>query len=346
MAQPIDYILLGVATLIIVYILYRMISKSMSESGQTPPPFNNNPNSSQMKQLEGVEQSNKGVSITNASFPISQDNALRNFCIKSSYNSAYTGGYLNLDMVKYVLQRGCRFLDFQVFIKDNVPIVAYSFDDNKESFSSNPPALSLGGVFSTINMNAFNQMSPNPNDPLFIHLKILSNEPQAPSMVAESIAASFDDKLYKDPNTGYAVPIDLNTQMNRLLGKVVILCDQVVTSSPTPSSSPSSNTSSMQLSNYVNLMVGTPNVRSYTEQQLTYQPITPPNPFPYTFKIVTPNLGFFYGINNSDVYHLTQNYGTQVVAQAFYSTDSALTQYEEFFNTYKSAFVPMNGIAN
>lgn len=321
-----------------------MISKSMSEKKTTTPPYDNNANSAQMKQLNSIEQSSDGVAITNASFPTDQDNALRNFCIKSSFNSAYTGGYMNLDMIKYVLRRGCRFLDFQVFIKDNTAIVAYSKEDDVNAFTSESPALSLGGVLSTINMNAFNEHSPNPNDPLFINLHILSNIPAAQSIVAETIAASLQERLYTDPNTGYAVPIDLNVQMQKLLGKVIVMTDKsVVSSSPSPAQS---SASAMKLSNYVNLFTGSNIVRVYTESQLTYQPINPPDPYVYNMHIVMPNLGLFYGVNNSDNYYLVQNYGAQIVAQAFYSSDINLVNYEKLFNDNKSAFVSIPSIVN
>lgn len=330
MAQTIDYILLLTITAIVIYILYRIISKSVAGSAPVAPPFDNIANSAQMRELNGITTGSSGVAITNAVFPAAQDNALRNFCIKSSFNSAYTGGYMNLDMIRYVLQRGCRFLDFQVFIKDNTAIVAYSQDDYIDAFTSNPPALSLGGVFSTINMNAFNENSPNPNDPLFIQIRILSNLPAAKSIVAQTIASAFSANLYADPATGYAIPIDLNVQMNQLQGKVVIVTDQ------------NAATADGNLSKYVNLITGTANVRTYTANQLTSQPINPPDPYVYNFKIVLPNLGYFFGISNSDATYLIKKYGAQVVAQVFYSQDLNLTNYEAIFNEYRSAFIPIS----
>lgn len=330
MAQTIDYILLLTITAIVIYILYRIISKSVAGSAPVAPPFDNVANSAQMRELNGITTGSSGVAITNAVFPATQDNALRNFCIKSSFNSAYTGGYMNLDMIKNVLQRGCRFLDFQVFIKDNTAIVAYSQDDYIDAFTSNLPALSLGGVFSTINMNAFNENSPNPNDPLFIQIRILSNLPAAKSIVAQTIASAFSANLYADPATGYAIPIDLNVQMNQLQSKVVIVTDQ------------NAATADGNLSKYVNLITGTANVRTYTANQLTYQPINPPDPYVYNFKIVLPNLGYFFGISNSDATYLIKKYGAQVVAQAFYSQDLNLTNYEAIFNEYRSAFIPIS----
>ena len=344
MARTIDYVILSVATIIVVYVLYRMISKSMESKKTINPPFNNIPNSSQNNQLASVEQTTQSISIKNSVFPLSEDNALRNFCIKSSFNSACTGSYMNLDMIKYVLKRGCRFLDFQVFIKDNTPIVAYSREDYENAFTSSSPALSLAAVFSVINSNAFNQHSPNPNDPLFIQIKILSSLPTADSLIAESIAASFQENLYKDPNTGHAVKINLNVQMNQLKGKVVIFCDKPHSSSPSPSPSTSSSPTIMKLSDYVNLFTGTVNSRVYTEQQLTYQPINPPDPYVYNLHIVLPSLGLFYGVNNSDANYLIKNYGAQIIAQAFYVNDSNLNNYETMFNKYQSAFVPISSL--
>ena len=37
---------------------------------------------------------------------------IKDYCIKSSYNSATTGKTVNKKMIQYVLSRGCRFLDF------------------------------------------------------------------------------------------------------------------------------------------------------------------------------------------------------------------------------------------
>jgi hypothetical protein len=131
--------------------------------------------------------------------------------------------------------------------------------------------------------------------------------------------------------------------MQKLLGKVIVMTDEsVVSSSPAPAQS----STSMKLSNYVNLFTGSNIVRVYTDSQLTYQPINPPDPYVYNMHIVMPNLGLFYGVNNSDNYYLVQNYGAQIVAQAFYSNDTNLVNYEKLFNDNKSAFVSIPSIVN
>ena len=61
---------------------------------------------------------------------------LKELCVKASYNSASSGNYVNTSMLQYVINRGVRYLDFEVFyISDNgkedghfKPVVSTSTD--------------------------------------------------------------------------------------------------------------------------------------------------------------------------------------------------------------------------
>ena len=44
------------------------------------------------------------------------DLPLKEYCIKASYNSAVSGNYVNKNMLKHVLSRGCRFLDLEILV--------------------------------------------------------------------------------------------------------------------------------------------------------------------------------------------------------------------------------------
>jgi len=353
MAEFIHYVFLFATTFVIIYILCRMIKKRQGEKTSSNPPFVDTPTDAQMAQLNQIENSvsNNGSGITNARFEPSNNNALRNFCIKSSFNSAYTGGYVNRDMVKFVLMRGCRFLDFEVFIKDNVPIVAYSTstatDSSFNHFTSDAPAISLGGVFSTIMSNAFNDTSPNPQDPLFIHLRIKSFLPSAYSAVGDTIQGSLGPKLYADGN-GNAIPVHLDTQLDLLQGKVVVIVDQQ--SSPGYAEYATCGTTNpatcTTLSKYINANSGTQDFRIYREDELFYQSINPPDPDVYLMRLVLPNIGFFNNVSNSDSLYLVKNYGAQLIAQAFYENNRNLVMYEEMFKEYHSAFVPLQDAVN
>lgn len=103
---------------------------------------------------------------------------LKNFYIKTAYNccagGTYKNDYVDLCILKSVLKQGVRALDFEIFSIKNKPVVATSVEDGnytKESFNSIP----FQDVMSVLQNYAFSgSTSPNPNDPIFIHLRIKS----------------------------------------------------------------------------------------------------------------------------------------------------------------------------
>jgi hypothetical protein len=337
----IDYILIFGLLIITLYFIYNTIVSNRDKNPDTgPPTFVDTSNSYQRSELKSIEDSKNGASIVNTMFLASDDNAIRNFCVKSSSDSAYTGKYMNLDMVKYLLGRGCRFLDFEVFIKDGTPIVAYSTNrQSLETFTSEAPAVSLAGVFSTIMSNAFTDTSPNPKDPLFIHLRIKTLDPNAYTKIAKIIKSGLGKKMLKDGN-GNAVPLTLDSQLTTLQGKLAVIVDKH--SSPgyqNYSTCSPDQTECFSLANQVNMVSNSQSIRTYYQSDLTFQPINPPDPSVYLFRIVLPDLGFFNSAKNSDAMYLTKNYGVQAVAQAFYTKDSNLRSYEDMFKKNRSAFV-------
>ena len=189
-------------------------------------------------------------------------------------------------------------------------------------------------------------MSPNPKDPLFIHLRIKTYDSSAYSAIAEIIKTTLGPKLYTE-NDGTAVSINLDSQITNMLGKIIIIVDE--TSSPgykNYSTCAPENVTCYSLSNVVNMTSNSQTTRIYTENSLTYQPINPPDPNVYLFRIVFPNLGFFDNTTNSSSSYLIKNYGVQVVAQAFYVNDTNLVNYENIFKEKKSAFVRMESLLN
>jgi hypothetical protein len=104
---------------------------------------------------------------------------LKNFFIKTAYNSCsggtYKNDYVDLCVLKNILKQGVRGLDFELFSINNKPVVATSTTENyytKESFNSIP----FQDIMSIIQNYAFSgSTSPNPNDPIFIHLRIKSD---------------------------------------------------------------------------------------------------------------------------------------------------------------------------
>ena len=344
--NSIDYILIFGLLIITVYFIYKTIIESRdTKKGTSPPPYNDTANSAQTSQLSSVENISETAGIVNTGFDPSVDNAIRNYCIKAASNAAYTGGYMNLNMIKYVLGRGCRFLDFEVYMKDGVPIVAYSTNKyDLETFTSEAPSVSLAGVFSTIMSNAFTDTSPNPSDPLFIHLRIKTYDMNAYTAIAKTVKSGLGRKLFSLPN-GEAANVTLDTQLQNLLGKVVLIVDKL--SSPgyeNISPAVSNSIDYISLASVTNMVSNSQSIRTYQQKDLTFQPINPPDPGVYLFRIVFPDLGFFENTYNSDSSYLIKNYGAQVIAQAFFVKDSNLKIYEEIFKTKKSAFARIDGI--
>jgi hypothetical protein len=325
---------------LVIYLLYRLIQKQNQNVARTGPQYTYNDDSTPQKtaELNKITITNPGSGITNFSQGSSSP-YLRDYCIKSSSNTAFSGGYMNLEMIKYVLRRGCRFLDFDVFIKDDIPIVAYSnqilYDPSFNSFTSIDLPVSLEGVFKTIKSNAFSDTAPNPKDPLFVHLKIKTNLNDAFKNIAKLVDDDLKSVLFKGPVTP-------TTYVTDLMEKIVLIVD--ISTSPTYGNYPvcgSDKTSCFNLKNYVNMESGSDVLRLYSESEILQQTINPPDPSVYLMRIVYPSSNMVGITTNCDALNLIQKYGAQFTAQAFYKPDAKLKSYEAMFSKYKSAFVPM-----
>lgn len=324
---------------ILIYILYRTIMKKQEEKGNIAPipPYDDATNVTKEVELTAIENISNGSGITSLNIVEGMPLYLRDYCIKSSSNSAYSGGYMNLNAIKYVLSRGCRFLDFEIYYKDDTPIIAYStsaYDPSYSSFTSKGLPVSLAGVFSTILLYAFNDNAPNPSDPLFIHLRIKSHINNAYQDIATSASNVLKNRLFM----GQVHP---GTPISTLMGQIVLMVDRGT--SPNYKNYPTclpGQANCYNLKNIVNMESGSDDVRVYKENHLTNQSINPPDPSVYMMRIVLPQVGLF-GTKNCDSMYLVENYGAQMVAQAFYINDARLAVYEDMFRTYKTAFVPI-----
>ena len=142
-------ILLIVSIILIIYLIYNLKYKRRIVL-----------NNLATKTTEGFEQ--KDIGLQESKNVVAKYNRFNNiqsisnkyakmplheYCIKASYNTACSGEYVSVNMVKEVLKRGCRFLDFEVFyMKENntfMPRVGISSDknfiilDSKNSISLN-----------------------------------------------------------------------------------------------------------------------------------------------------------------------------------------------------------------
>jgi hypothetical protein len=342
-------ILITAIIVITAYVIWRLLKRKQSamEEGFTLPTIIGIP--SQDAELEALKNANLSTKIQNTK-SLALGMPLLELCIKGSYNSAFTGNYINADMIKYVISRGCRFLDFEVYYipdeKGNyIAQVGYGTDKAfmiLESVNSIPLDTALLNVVA----NGFSQVSPNNADPIFINLRIKSANPEIYHAVAASIVENLGPKLHSGKVTN-------QTLLSELQGQVVIIIDKTINRNYAAlSTCPAGVTNCYDLKQYTNMESG-----SETLKQLTYTDATTfcnykinilddsihtdvknlslavPDVLPATK--TNPKLSDF-------IYH----YGCQDVPFRFYYNDANLALYEEFFNDNKSAFVPLAAAMN
>jgi hypothetical protein len=150
--------------------------------------------------------------------------------VKTAYNAcsggSYKNDYVDLCNLKSLLKQGVRGLDFEIYSVKDQPVVATSTVDNfyvKETFNS----VGFHDVMETLKNYAFaTSGAPNPNDPLILHLRIKSNNPEMFTNLAK-IFKSYENLLlgkdYSYENYGKNLG---TTPILQFLGKIIVIVDR------------------------------------------------------------------------------------------------------------------------
>lgn len=276
------------------------------------------------------------VDTTNASLPLKQ------YCIKGAYNAPITGNFVNIEMIKYLFYRGCRFLDFEVFSFDGEPYVAMSTDNTYTTINTTNK-ISLQEILTTVFTYAFSTPSQIQKDPVFLHFRIKTNQTKLYDKIGSIIGYVLKDKMYID-KSGKAISVTGDTILKDIRGKFIIVLDK--TYAPTYKYE-------SKLGNYVNMETGYDVLRKYSYSDLSHQQYT--SPFVYAdglttdisiMKIVMPDMGLSWTTlsRNNIYYPMVLNYGAQIVLYPFYQVDQYLEEYEQAFADRKAGFVPMGAM--
>lgn len=336
-------LLIALVIIITFYLLYILINKRLNINNIVLENMDTDESPGENNEFLVIQ--NKPIpSIGNAPIHII-DLPIREYIIKSSYNSAFTGSFVNLEMVEHLLLRGCRFLDFEIYNVDNQTYVGTSSDVNSLEISSSNKIL-LNYIFKTISNNAFKSPVPNVNDPCFIHLRIKTDNNDTYKDIANLIEVYFKDRLHKGKITG-------STKLSEISGKIIIVIDK--NTAPNYNKYPVCSTDKNQicynLKNFVNLESGGDDLRTYRYTTIINEKNTPPlimddklNSNVFNYKLILPDLGgnFFGIMNNPDHNLLISNHSAQIICYNFYNRDSNLDKYEQFFGIFKSSFVPFS----
>ena len=125
---------------------------------------------------------------------------LYDYYIKAAYNCCavdqFSNSVVNENALKNVIKNGVRFLDFEIYSVDGFkPVIGLSTSDKYSFKENNNDNYYLDDALQFVNKHAFvtgTNGCKNPNDPIFLHLRIKSNHKQLYNNVAKAITGSFD----------------------------------------------------------------------------------------------------------------------------------------------------------
>jgi hypothetical protein len=215
-ADPIKVILcivLAIALSAIIYLLVSKVNLKQNEINSTYTTPNN--------------AINMLTTLVNPSVDVTTM-PLRNFYIKTALNCCCLGewknNYVDTVALKSAIAQGYRCLDFEIYSEGNKPVVASSTKSSfyyKETYNS----ILFLDAMTTLSQNAFTK-APNVTDPLFINLRIKSNNTKIIPDIVTAINNQFGDRLLgADYNYLYGGNNLGRTPISDLMGKVIIIAD-------------------------------------------------------------------------------------------------------------------------
>jgi hypothetical protein len=252
-----------------------------------------------------------------------------NYAIKASINSAYNGKENTTDMINYVLSRGCRFLDFQVF-KDSTSGIDVVSIPNNDEYTPLDSVLNISDALNYINMYGFNSVCPNYSDPLFIQIRLKCKVSDK-----KSICYNINNIIKQQLNPLYKGKIDKKTSINDLLGKIIIIMD---------AADITYDNNIDNISQIVNLYNNNlPNMQTYLYNLLPKKNLVV-NTDMYTCNTLYIKQTIFNTYTNIDSYDIFQNYSCQIIPMMFWDTGGYLCSYETLFNNCGGGIVPLSSI--
>lgn len=257
---------------------------------------------------------------------------LADYYIKTAYNCCSGGNFkndfVNLCNLKAVLNQGVRGLDMEIYSINDEPVISTStFKDNfyvKETYNS----VKFTDFMNTLVNYAFsNSTAPNPDDPIILHLRIMSSNQNMYTKLA-SILEYYDNYLlgskYSYENNGNNLG---STRLLDLKRKIVIIVDK-------------SNTSYLDnraFLEYVNMTSNSMFMRALRNYDVEYTPdlneLTSYNKSNMTIAI--PDLGP-KATNPNSV--MARAAGCQMVAMCYQQVDNMLEDNMLFFDNCGYAF--------
>ena len=158
----------------------------------------------------------------------------KDYYIKTAYNCCsggnYKNDYVDTCILKYILKQGIRGLDFEIFSINDKPVVATSTSNSyyvKETFNY----INFSDIMNIISDYAFStSTAPNALDPIIIHLRIKSTNQEMYKNFAKLLEGYDSLLMSKDYDSEYYGKNFGNVELQKLMGKIVIIVDRSNTS--------------------------------------------------------------------------------------------------------------------
>ena len=202
-----------------------------------PPPPGVTENAVDVKEgMENADADTKDVierNITSINPSDSQSKfKLRDYYIKAAHNAfnpdKFKNSNVSMDAFLYVIARGCRFIDFEVFSVENQPVIASSSVNSfnyKETYNHIP----VSDAFEVLGNYVFSgSKCPNPGDPFIIHMRMMSQNITMYDNLAKIISQSKSVARYLlGPKYGREYQSkDLgNDNLLDFKGKIILIVD-------------------------------------------------------------------------------------------------------------------------
>lgn len=285
---------------------------------------------------------------------------IRDFYIKTAYNCCASGNfksdYVTMCALYNVIAQGCRCLDFEIYCLNDTPVVAVSSVEQigvKQSYNF----LNAADVLIAVNTYALNsygstlpsfvpgsknepqRFCPNPNDPLFLHFRLKTNNVNVVNQLAAIIAETFQSKLLpiefmRESNGKNMTRTPIKDLVDNVNGKVVIMVEKNSNTGGMPILYRSANM--WELTNITTNSVFIHEKR-FTDIKNTNAPKEVINFNRQNMTIVLPDLN---ENNTNYIYVVPRMLGCQFIAMNFQNNDQNLISYNNFFDSMKCAFVP------
>lgn len=256
---------------------------------------------------------------------------LSNYYVKSSYNSCCLGNFSNdevgLCALTNVIKDGCRCLDLEIYSIDGRPVVSASVDPKDFYMKDAPNHLPFKDVMETIGKNAFSTGAndggaPNPNDPLFINIRIKTKN----TNIYDEIKRVINDSYLAGRIYQLGEGQHMNDQLlHTLAGKVVIFMNDPnnVWASKGIKATTDDKTQYFKVSSNYDVMYA-PDANNLIE--LNKQ----------NLMLSIPDAGkFAYNMN----YEAHAKYGVQFICMNMQTDDDNLKTMRKKFDVAKSAFI-------